>query len=100
MTALRVLIAMMHLKRTVEVGFVIGVIEKITPIGSATSARLRSGNSRIMPTASFILYVVVDELRGHHVLDDLVFHHSELGFLNRQAGESIELVPGPPGPSP
>ena len=41
---------------------------------------------------AFVLDVVVDELRGHHVLDDLVFHHSEPGFLNRQAGEMLSLV--------
>src|SRR5271169_1300002 len=39
-TALRVLMAMMHLKSTVEVGFVIGVMEKMTPMGSAISTRL------------------------------------------------------------
>ena len=50
MTALRVLIAMMHLNSTVAVGFVIGVIEKITPMGSATSSSPRSGNSRMTPT--------------------------------------------------
>ncbi len=49
-TALRVLMAMMHLKSTVEVGLVMGVSEKISPIGSATSTRPRSGNSRIVPT--------------------------------------------------
>ena len=54
-TALRVLIAMMHLKSTVEVGLVIGVSEKMTPIGSATSTRLRSGNSRMMPTVRLSL---------------------------------------------
>src|SRR5208283_1657577 len=43
-TELRVLMAMMHLKSTVEVGLVIGVSEKMTPIGSAISTRLRSGN--------------------------------------------------------
>jgi hypothetical protein len=42
-TALRVLMAMMHLNRTVEVGLVMGVSEKITPIGSATSTRPLSG---------------------------------------------------------
>src|SRR5271166_5733705 len=46
-TALRVLIAMMHLNNTVDVGLVLGVMEKITPMGSATSTRLRSGYSRI-----------------------------------------------------
>src|ERR1035441_7117708 len=35
-TAFRVLMAMMHLKSTVDVGLVTGVIEKISPIGSAT----------------------------------------------------------------
>ena len=55
MTAFRVLMAMMHLKSTVEVGFVIGVSEKMTPIGSATSTRLRSGNSRMMPTVRLSL---------------------------------------------
>ena len=50
MTAFRVLMAMMHLNSTVEVGFVIGVSEKISPIGSATSTRPRSGNSRMTPT--------------------------------------------------
>ena len=50
MTALRVLMAMMHLNSTVEVGLVMGVIEKISPIGSATSTSPRSGNSRMAPT--------------------------------------------------
>src|SRR5665811_1003996 len=47
MTAFRVLMAMMHLNKTVDVGFVIGVREKRTPIGSAISIRLRSGISRM-----------------------------------------------------
>ena len=54
-TAFRVLIAMMHLNRTVDVGFVIGVSEKMTPIGSAISARLRSENSRMTPTVRLSL---------------------------------------------
>src|ERR1019366_3818153 len=49
-TALRVLMAMMHLNSTVEVGLVMGVIEKMSPIGSAPSTRPRSGNSRMTPT--------------------------------------------------
>src|ERR1035441_9783531 len=49
-TAFRVLMAMMHLKSTVEVGLVMGVIEKMSPMGSATSTRPRSGNSRMTPT--------------------------------------------------
>ena len=49
-TALRVLMAMMHLKSTVDVGLVMGVSEKMSPIGSATSIRPRSGNSRMTPT--------------------------------------------------
>ena len=92
MTALRVLMAMMHLKSTVEVGFVIGVIEKMTPIGSAISTRLRSGKLANDADRALILDVVVGELGGHHVLDDLVFHDSELGFLNREAGEMLSLV--------
>src|SRR5271157_2789786 len=55
MTAFRVLIAMMHLNSTVEVGFVIGVSDKMTPIGSATSVRPRSGNSRMAPTVRLSL---------------------------------------------
>ena len=54
-TALRVLIAMMHLNRTVEVGLVIGVSEKITPIGSANSNMSRSVSSRITPTVRLSL---------------------------------------------
>ena len=55
MTALRVLMAMMHLNSTVDVGLVMGVMEKMTPIGSATSTRLRSGSSRMMPTVRLSL---------------------------------------------
>ena len=40
---------------------------------------------------AFVLDVVVDELRGHHVLKGLVFHDPELGFLNRQAGQILRL---------
>src|ERR1017187_8581442 len=40
----------------------------------------------------FVLDVVVDEFRGHHVLDGLVFHDPEFGFLNRQASEVLSLV--------
>src|SRR6516162_1323540 len=50
MTAFRVLMAMMHLNRTVDVGFVIGVSEKMTPMGSAISTTPRSGYSRMRPT--------------------------------------------------
>ena len=41
---------------------------------------------------TFVLDVVVDELRGHHVLDGLVFQNAELGFLNRQAGQILRLL--------
>ena len=50
MSAFRVLAAMMHLKSTVAVGLVMGVSEKISPIGSAISTKPRSGNSRMSPT--------------------------------------------------
>ncbi len=43
------------------------------------------------PNSALILYIVVDEFRSHHVLDDLVFHNSELGFLNGEAGETLRL---------
>src|SRR5271169_4747688 len=49
-TELRVLIAMMHLNSTVDVGFVMGVSDRMTPIGSATSTSRRSGYSRMTPT--------------------------------------------------
>src|SRR6202142_1367877 len=39
----------------------------------------------------FILDVVVGELRGHHVLDDLVFHDADSGFLNREAGKILRV---------
>jgi hypothetical protein len=29
---------------------------------------------------------------AHHVLDDLVFHHSQFGFFNRQAGKVLGLL--------
>ena len=90
-TAFRVLMAMMHLKSTVEVGFVIGVSDKMTPIGSAISTRLRSGNFANDANRTFILDVVVGELRRAHVLEDFVFHDSELGLLNREAGERLSL---------
>jgi hypothetical protein len=54
-TAFRVLMAMMHLKRTVEVGLVIGVSEKMTPMGSANSVRPCSGYSRMTPTVRLSL---------------------------------------------
>ena len=54
-TAFRVLIAMMHLNSTVEVGLVIGVSDRMTPMGSATSTRPRSGNSRMTPTVRLSL---------------------------------------------
>src|ERR1700757_5367831 len=54
-TAFLVLMATMHLNSTVEVGFVIGVSEKSTPIGSAISSRFRSGYSCITPTVRLFL---------------------------------------------
>ncbi len=77
-TALRVLMAMMHLKRTVEVGLVMGVSEKMTPIGSATSTRPRSGILANDADGALVPDVVVDKLGGHHVLDGLVFQHADL----------------------
>src|SRR5437879_5083006 len=41
--------------------------------------------------STFVFDVVVDKLTGHHILDDLVFHYSELGFFNGQAGEVLCL---------
>ena len=41
---------------------------------------------------ALIFDVVVDELGGHHVLDDLVFHHSEFGFFDRQARQMLRLL--------
>ena len=41
---------------------------------------------------AFVLDVVVDKLRGHHVLEGLVFQDPELGFLNRQAGQILSLL--------
>ena len=64
----------------------------MTPIGSATSTRPRSGNSLMTADRAFVLDVVVDKLRGHHVLDGLVFQDSELGFLNGQAGQVLGLL--------
>ena len=64
----------------------------MTPIGSAISTRLRSGYSANLANRTFVFYVVVDELGRHHVLDGLVFHHSELGFLNGQAGQILSLL--------
>ena len=92
MTAFRVLMAMMHLKRTVEVGFVIGVSEKMTPIGSATLHQIALRKLANDADRTFILDVVVDELGGHHVLQGLIFHNSEPGFLNRQAGQILSLL--------
>ena len=40
---------------------------------------------------ALVLDVVVDELAGHHILDDLVFHHSEPGFLHRQARQMLSV---------
>ena len=37
-------------------------------------------------------HVVVDEFRGHHVLEGLVFQNAEPGFLNRQTGEILGLL--------
>ena len=91
MTALRVLMAMMHLKSTVEVGFVIGVSEKMTPIGSAISTRFAFRNLPNDADGTFVLDVVVDKLGRHHVLEGLVFHYAESGFLNRQASEVLSL---------
>ncbi len=50
MIVLRVFAIIRHLKSTVEVGLVIGVTPRMTPIGSAISLRLRSGYSRMTPT--------------------------------------------------
>ena len=62
MTAFRVLMAMMHLNRTVDVGLVIGVSEKMTPIGSAISIKIALGKLANHADRSFVLDVVVDEL--------------------------------------
>ena len=40
---------------------------------------------------AFVLDVVVDKLRGHHVLEGLVFQDPEPGFLNRKSGEILRL---------
>ena len=63
----------------------------MTPMGSATSTRPRSGKLANDADGAFVFDVVVDELGGHHVLDGLVFQHPEPGFLNRQAGEILSL---------
>ncbi len=84
--------AMMHLKSTVAVGFVMGVTEKISPIGSATSTMPRSGNSRMTPTAGFVLDVVIDEFSGHHVLEDFILQQPEPGLFDCQTSEVLSLV--------
>ena len=91
-TALRVLMAMMHLNSTVEVGFVIGRHREDQPDGfchlhQAAFRKLADGAD-----GTFVSDIVVDKFRGHHVLDGLVFKHAEPGFLNRQAGEILGLV--------
>ena len=91
-TAFRVLMAMMHLKIMVAVGFVMGVSEKITPMGSATSDDPAFRKLSNHPHSTFVFDVVVDELRGHHVLDGFVFQHAEFGFLNGEAGEILSLL--------
>jgi len=41
---------------------------------------------------TFVFYVVVNKLGGHHVLEGFVFEHSKPGFLNRQASEVLSLL--------
>src|ERR1039457_1339257 len=41
---------------------------------------------------ALILYVVVDKFRRHHVLEELVFHHAQPGFLNREARKILGLL--------
>ena len=90
-TAFRVLIAMMHLKRTVEVGLVIGRkgeddADWLGDLHQAAFRKLADGAD-----GTFVLYVVVDELRGHHVLDGLVFQNPEPGLLDRETGQMLGL---------
>src|SRR5271166_3612404 len=40
---------------------------------------------------ALIFDIVIDKLTGHHILDDLVFHHAESGLLNRQASKMLSL---------
>ena len=40
---------------------------------------------------TFVFDVVVDKLRRHHVLDGLVFQHSELGLFDRQSRQMLRL---------
>ena len=83
-TALRVLMAMMHLNSTVDVGFVIGRereddADRFRHLHQAALRKLANhADGALVPD------VVVDKLRGHHVLDGLVLQHPEPGFLNRQ----------------
>ena len=82
----------MHLNSTVAVGFVIGVIEKISPMGSANFLEAAFGKLADDADRSFVPDVVVNEFQGDHVLDRLVLEDAQPGLLDRQTGQVLRLA--------